>query len=81
MRRLAPIFVPVLLLLAAAPAYAGDNGEGLLGETDDRVITFFALGVVAFFPLVAILGSVIQSRLEKRKDERKATELRKRVGW
>jgi hypothetical protein len=28
-----------------------------------------------------ITGSFIQGRLERRKNERKATELRKRVGW
>ena len=68
-------------LALAAPAFAGDNGEGLVGETDDRIITFFSLGVIVFFFLVTVVGSTIQGRLEKRKDERKATELRKRVGW
>ena len=72
----------VLLSLAlAAPALAHDNGEGLVGETDDRIITFFSLGVVVFFFLVVCLGSFIQSRLEKRKEARKAAELRSRVGW
>jgi hypothetical protein len=81
MRVLAPIAVVVASLIAAAPALAGDNGEGLVGETDDRVITFFCLGVIIFFTLVTIVGSTIQGRLERRKDERKATELRKRIGW
>ena len=60
---------------------AADNGEGLLGETDDRVITFFSLGVVLFFTLVVILGSTIQSRLDKRKEQKKAADLRRSVGW
>ena len=81
MRLLAPLAILVTMLLTAAPALAGDNGEGLVGETDDKIITFFSLGVILFFTAVIILGSVIQGRLEKRKDERKATELRKRVGW
>ena len=81
MRLLAPLYVLIALLLTAAPAFAGDNGEGLVGETDDRIITFFSLGVIVFFFLVTVVGSTIQGRLEKRKDERKATELRKRVGW
>ena len=81
MRLLAPIFVFAMWLLVAAPAFAGDNGEGLVGETDDKIITFFSLGVIIFFTLVIILGSTIQGRLEKRKNARKATELRKRVGW
>ena len=65
----------------AAPALASDNGEGLLGETDDRVITFFSLGVIVFFTVFVIVASAIQARLDRRKEERKAVELRKRVGW
>ena len=81
MRLLAPLATLVTLLLVAAPAFASDNGEGLLGETDDKIVTFFALGVILFFTLLVILGSLLQGWLEKRKEERKATELRKRVGW
>lgn len=81
MRVLAPIFVAITMLVLAAPAFAGDNGEGLVGETDDKIITFFSLGVIIFFTLFVILVSALQGRLEKRKDERKAVELRKRVGW
>jgi len=78
--RIALVVLPTWLLLAA-PAFAGDNGEGLVGETDDRIITFFCLGlVIAFVVLVTVL-TAWQSSLERRKEERKATELRKRVGW
>ena len=76
-----PIATLVLWLALAAPALAGDNGEGVYGETDDKVITFFSLGLICFFTLVVILGSVIQARLERRKHEREALELRRRVGW
>ena len=68
-------------LLLAAPAFAGDNGEGLVGETDDRIITFFCLGLVVAFPVLVTLLTFLQQGLEKRKEARKATELRKRVGW
>jgi hypothetical protein len=72
----------LLLLAPAALAEGGhDNGEGLVGETDDKIITFFSLGVVLFFTLVVILGSMIQNALEKRKDARKAAHLRSRTGW
>jgi hypothetical protein len=81
MRLLAPISVIASSLVLAAPAFATDNGEGLLGETDDRIVTFFSLGVVAFFALFVFVSSVIYGRLERRKEERKAVELRKRVGW
>jgi hypothetical protein len=67
--------------LLTAPAFASDNGEGLAGETDDKQVTFAALGVLVFFVLVVIIGSTIQGVLEKRKEQRKAVELRRRVGW
>jgi nitrogen fixation/metabolism regulation signal transduction histidine kinase len=70
-----------LALTSAVPALAHDNGEGLAGETTDKVITFFSLGVVLFFTLVVILGSTIQHLLDKRKEERKAARLRQRTGW
>jgi hypothetical protein len=81
MRFLAPILVLAAWLVPAASAYAGDNGEGLLGETDDRLVTFFSLGVVIFFAVFVIVASWIQDALERRKQQRKAVELRKRVGW
>ena len=73
----------VLIGLAiVAPAFGQpNNGEGLVGETDDRIITFFSLGMVVFFTLLVILLSAIQRRLEKRKEEEKAAALRQRIGW
>ena len=81
MRKLAPLFVLAAWLVPAATALAGDNGEGLYGETDDKVVTFFALGVVIFFTVFVIVASALQAWLDKRKEQRKAVELRKRVGW
>ena len=81
MRKLAPILALAFWLIPTATAFAGDNGEGLWGETDDKVITFFSLGVVAFFAVFVTLASWLQGTLERRKQERKAVELRKRVGW
>jgi hypothetical protein len=71
----------VFVLLPAAAAWAHDNGEGLVGETDDKIVTFFSLGVIVFFVLVVITGSAIQGYLEKRKEAQKALDLRRRVGW
>jgi hypothetical protein len=68
-------------LIGELALIASDNGEGLVGETDDRIITFFSLGVVAFFAITVVLLSALQGRLEKRKEQRKASDLRKRVGW
>jgi uncharacterized BrkB/YihY/UPF0761 family membrane protein len=81
MRVLTAVSTFALSLLLVAPAWASDNGEGLYGETDDKVITFFSLGVVVFFIVLVTLLSALQSRLERRKEERKALELRRRVGW
>ena len=81
MRKLAPILVLAAWLIPAATAFAGDNGEGLYGETDDKIVTFFSLGVVIFFAVFVIVASWLQAVLDRRKEQRKAVELRKRVGW
>ena len=54
-------------LLLAPPAMAAD-GVGLWGRTDDKVVTFFAFGVMIFFTLMVILLSLWQGRLEGRKE-------------
>ena len=71
----------VTQLYLAAPALASDDGEGLAGELNDKIITFFALGVILFFTLVVVLGSAIQNALQKRKDARMAAHKRGRHGW
>jgi hypothetical protein len=68
-------------LLAAITTFATDNGEGIVGETDDKIITFASLGVIVFFVLVVIGLATLQHALERRKEQRKAAELRRRVGW
>jgi surface polysaccharide O-acyltransferase-like enzyme len=64
----------------ASSAFAID-GEGLMGETNDKQVTFFSLGVLLFFVLVVIVGSVIQGALERRKEQAKAARMRQRTGW
>jgi hypothetical protein len=81
MRPLAAIAGFCLPLALAASAFAADNGQGLYGETDDKIVTFFALGLVVGFALLVTLLSVLQGLLERRKEERKALEIRRRVGW
>jgi hypothetical protein len=70
-----------LTLVVAAPAMAGGAGEGWAGETNDKIVTFFCLGLVVFFVVLIIVASSIQGRLEKRKDEKKAAQALARVGW
>jgi len=60
------------LLLGAAPVLAHDGGEGWIGETNDKIVTNAGFVLIAFFPLFIFFVSIIQWRLEKRKDRRKA---------
>jgi hypothetical protein len=85
MRLLPPTLFFWLALAATAMAQnqeepAGDNGEGLAGETTDKVVTFFSLGVAIFFVLVVTVGTLIQILLERRKERRKAAHFQ-RYGW
>lgn len=59
-------------LLALAPAAMAADGVGLWGRTDDRVVTFFSLGVLAFFAILVTVLSLIQHRLESRKERARA---------
>jgi hypothetical protein len=70
---LASIFATMLVL---APAAMAENGVGLAGPTTDKTVTFFCFGVIAFFALLPIVMSLIQGKLEKRK-ERRRTDLQR----
>ena len=59
------------LMLVAAPMALADEGVGLAGPTTDKTVTFFCFGVIAFFAALPIVLSLIQGRLEKRKEQRK----------
>jgi len=58
-------------VLLMAPAAIAADGVGLYGRTDDKVITFFAFGVMAFFTILVIGLSLVQIRLDNRKQRRK----------
>ena len=74
----------VLAQVAVADA-ENDHGEGWYGETNDKVVTNMGFAVIALFPLIIFIASVIQWRLDKRKDARKAAAkaraARSRGGW
>jgi putative copper export protein len=55
-------------MLGSAPVAMAADGEGLYGRTNDKVITFFSFGVIAFFAILVITLSIIQHRLESRKE-------------
>ncbi len=58
-------------MLLAAPFALAENGVGLAGPTTDKTVTFFCFGVIAFFAILVIVLSLIQGRLEKRKERRR----------
>jgi putative copper export protein len=67
----AAICVAALAMLAAAPLALADNGTGLAGPTTDKTITFFCFGVIGFFAVLVIVLSIVQGRLEARKERRR----------
>jgi hypothetical protein len=66
------LIASLALLLLGAPVAMAENGVGLAGPTTDKTVTFFCFGVIAFFALLPIVLSLIQWRLEKRKEQRHA---------
>jgi hypothetical protein len=74
LRRLSTSLLAALttLLLLAGSALAHDGGEGLYGITDDKVITNAGFILIIFFVLFIFVMSMIQWRLELRKERRKA---------
>jgi hypothetical protein len=77
----------MLALLAPSSAFAQASGEGLYGETNDKVVTNFGFILIIFFPTFILLMSLIQWRLDKRKASRKKAikaqggDERWRGGW
>jgi putative copper export protein len=67
----AVLLAALSLLMVAAPAALADNGAGLAGPVTDKTVTFFCFGVIAFFAILVIVLSLIQGRLEKRKEMRR----------
>jgi len=74
LRRLSTSLLAALttLLVLAGSALAHDGGEGLYGVTDDKVITNAGFILIIFFVLFIFVMSMIQWRLELRKERRKA---------
>ena len=79
--------VVALLVLAPSALARADAGEGWYGETNDKVITNAMYIVIAFFPTVILVLSLVQWRLDKRKHakldaaKRRAANVDWRGGW
>jgi putative copper export protein len=69
-RRLLPALIVLVGLLVVAPAAMAADGVGIYGRTDDKVVTYFAFGLIAFFAIFVTVLSLIQIRLENRKERR-----------
>lgn len=54
--------------LVAAPAALAADGVGLGGRTTDKSITFFCFGVIALFMILPVVLSLIQAKLDGRKE-------------
>lgn len=67
---LLPTTLALALLLAPA-AVAHDGGEGWYGVTTDKIVTNAGFILIAFFPLFVLAMSMLQWRLDKRKERRK----------
>ena len=65
------VFAALAMLLVAVPAALAENGVGLAGPTTDKTVTFFCFGVIGFFAVLVIAMSLIQGKLEKRKEQRR----------
>lgn len=74
MNRARNILLAVLtaLFTLVLPAYAAAaDGVGTAGRVDDKYITFFCFGVMAFFTILVIVLSLIQGKLDAKKDQRR----------
>lgn len=58
----------LIALLVAAPAALGADGIGWYGRTNDKVVTYFGFAIIAFFSILVTVLSLIQIRLESRKE-------------
>jgi uncharacterized membrane protein YphA (DoxX/SURF4 family) len=87
-RLLATLLASSLLLLVLAPAaFAYNDGRGFWGATNDKIVTNAGFILILFFPLFVLTMSLVQWRLDKRKEARKAAQkahlhdARWRGGW
>lgn len=86
MRLIALLPTAAVLFLLLAPAALADSqevvsGEGLYGPADDKVVTNAGFLIIVCVPLFILAMSLIQARLEKRKDARKAAAKRVKSEW
>jgi hypothetical protein len=69
---LTAVFLALFAPVALAAEEGHDGGEGWWGETNDKVITNASFIIIAAVPTFILIMSLIQWRLDKRKDRRLA---------
>ena len=69
---LTALFLALSAPVALAAEEGHDGGEGWWGETNDKVITNAGFIIIAAVPTFLLIMSLIQWRLDKRKDRRLA---------
>ena len=74
-RALHTLLLTAFLLALSAPlamaAEGHDGGEGLWGETNDKIVTNAGFIIIAAFPALIAILSLIMKHLDRRKDQRK----------
>ena len=90
-RTLHTLLLTAFLLALAAPgamaAEGHDGGEGWYGETNDKVVTNAGFIIIAAFPALVFLLSLLMHVLDRRKDARKKADKARRAradlrgGW
>lgn len=82
-----PIALVALLVLTPSALALTHGGQGLYGETDDKVITNAMFITIVFFPVIILIFSLLQGWLDHRKHARLAAAKRRaasvdwRGGW
>ena len=71
MKKMFKMISAAAVVVAAASPQEPISGEGTYGAATDRVVTMTGFIVIAFFPLFILCMSLLQWRLEKRKEARK----------
>ena len=65
------VWVVAAMLVAAPSAFATTHGgEGIWGPTSDQTITYAMFIIIGLFPVLIIVFSLIQARLDHRKHAR-----------
>jgi hypothetical protein len=81
------LFWGTLMTFAPAALARDDGGQGWWGESSDADITSVMFITIVFFPLLIVVLTIIQWRLEKRREakfeatKRRAANADWRGGW